>query len=362
MLKWLLFPFSLLYGFIVSFRNILFDYNFLNSHEFDVPVLSVGNITVGGTGKTPHVEYIVDLLNKEFNVATLSRGYKRKSKGFVLASENSTVKDIGDEPKQIKKKFPDIHVAVDNNRVHGIKKLLSKKIETIIDVIILDDAFQHRYVKPGFSILLIDFNQPLSNDHLLPLGRLREHAHEKRRANLILITKSPNELKPIERRIIVKDLKLFPYQTLYFTTYKYGNLIPVFNNDNVIDNEKLKNKSYSVLVITGIAKYKPFVQYIKTFSNDIHHIGFPDHHYFTKKDINKILNKFNDISNPNKIIITTEKDSVRFYETSYKNLIEESPIFYIPIEIDFLNEDKENFNKLITNYIRSNKRKIKNIF
>jgi len=208
----LLYPFSLVYGMIVWIRNTLFDYQVIRSTEFPIPIISVGNITVGGTGKTPHIEYLVKILKEEFEVATLSRGYKRKTRNFILAGPDPDVRDIGDEPVQIKHKYPDVHVAVDRKRVNGIRELM-KRIPQL-DVILLDDAYQHRSVKPGLSILLIDFNRPTWEDHLLPAGRLREQTYEKRRANIILITKCPDRLKPIERRIIVKDLRLFPFQQI----------------------------------------------------------------------------------------------------------------------------------------------------
>ncbi|KPL12396.1 MAG: tetraacyldisaccharide 4'-kinase, partial [Bacteroides sp. SM23_62] len=202
-LRILLYPFSLLYGLAVSIRNKLYDYSVIKSHEFPIPIISVGNITVGGTGKTPHVEYLIELLKDEFNVAVLSRGYKRKTRHFIMAGSDSGVEDIGDEPVQIKQKFPDVHVAVDRKRVNGVEQLMAKIPD--LDVVLLDDAYQHRRIKPGLSILLIDFNRPITKDRLLPAGRLREKAYEKRRGNIILVTKCPDRLKPIERQMIVKD-------------------------------------------------------------------------------------------------------------------------------------------------------------
>ena len=207
------FPLSMLYGMAVGIRNRLFDCRILKPVEFDVPVISVGNITVGGTGKTPHTEYLISLLRKDFRIAVLSRGYKRKSREFILATKKSMVYDIGDEPKQIKHKFPDIKVAVDRKRVNGISQLLKK--DNNIDAILLDDAYQHRYVKPGLSILLIDYTQPIFRDFLLPFGNLRERKHETRRADIIIITKTPKKIKPIEKKIFIKDLNVLPYQFLY---------------------------------------------------------------------------------------------------------------------------------------------------
>ncbi len=225
-LSFLLYPFSLLYGLVTFIRNLLYDYNIIKSFEFPIPIISVGNITVGGTGKTPHVEYLVKLLKDEFNVAVLSRGYKRRTRHFILAGTDSGVEDIGDEPVQIKQKFPDVHVAVDRKRVNGVQQLMTKIPD--LDVILLDDAYQHRRIKPGLSILLIDFNRPISKDRLLPVGRLREKAYEKRRANIILITKCPDRMKPIERRLIVKESSLYAFQHLYFTRLEYREPVPVF--------------------------------------------------------------------------------------------------------------------------------------
>ena len=198
----ILFPLSLLYGFIIYIRNRLYDFKLLKSNSFNIPLISVGNITVGGTGKTPHIEYLVDFLKSEFNVATLSRGYKRKTKGFILSTLESTDQEIGDEPRQIKQKFPDINVAVDADRTNGINQLID--LNKDLDMILLDDAYQHRKVNANLSILLIDYSRPIDKDYILPFGDLREQAFEKKRANIIIITKSPKDLKPINRRIFFK--------------------------------------------------------------------------------------------------------------------------------------------------------------
>lgn len=352
MFRWLLFPFSLIYGFFVSIRNFLFDYDLIRSHEFDLPVISVGNITVGGTGKTPHVEYLVSLLKNEFNIATLSRGYKRKSKGFIIASNQSSVKEIGDEPKQLKTKFPDITVAVDVDRVHGIKKIIK---QTNTNAIILDDAFQHRFVNPGLSILLIDFNNPIYNDYMLPYGRLRESYYEHKRADIIIFTKSPREVNPLEKRLISKKLKIFPYQKLFFTKIKYNDLEPVYNNISISLNE-CKNKNYSFLLLTGIANPKPLKIFLNNFSQNIQHINFKDHHAFSMNNLEKIVAEFNKIQDDKKIIITTEKDAVRLKELKDVDFFTNLPIFFLPIEIEFLNNDEEEFNKIITGFIKDFKK------
>ncbi|MBN1252067.1 MAG: tetraacyldisaccharide 4'-kinase, partial [Bacteroidales bacterium] len=266
MLRKLLFPLSIIYGIIISFRNFLFDINFLKSKEFNIPVISVGNITAGGTGKTPHVEYLISILSSKYKIAILSRGYKRKTKGFVLADTSPNSEKIGDEPAQIKNKFPDTIVAVDEKRVNGIKNLLINNL----DAIILDDAYQHRYVKPGLSILLIDFNRPISNDFLLPAGNLREHRKAQKRADIIIITKSPNNIKPIDIGLLSKKINPEYYQKIFFTNLIYGKLQSVFSKTIQSPSDFLIGSNiYTIVVFTGIAYTKPFLEYLNNYSKDI---------------------------------------------------------------------------------------------
>ena len=253
-----LLPLSWFYGLGVGFRNTLFEMGVLKSRSFSTPVISVGNITVGGTGKTPHVEYLIRLLKDKLNVAVLSRGYKRKSHGFVLADKDTPMRNIGDEPYQIKQKFPEVTVAVDAKRTRGIEKLTSDKTEKGVDVILLDDAFQHRYVKPGINILLVDYHRLVIYDKLLPAGRLREPIRSKDRADIVIITKCPKDLKPMEFRVITKAMELYPYQQLYFSTLEYDTLKPVFTEQTEsteqIQTGKLDSLSdKNVLLLTGIA-------------------------------------------------------------------------------------------------------------
>ncbi|KPK88221.1 MAG: hypothetical protein AMS27_00255 [Bacteroides sp. SM23_62_1] len=351
----LLYPFSLVYGFIIYIRNFLFDYQIIESKEFDIPIISIGNITVGGTGKTPHVEHLIRLLRENFQIATLSRGYRRKTRHFILASENSTAAEIGDEPRQIKKKFPEIHVAVDRKRVHGIKKLAENIPE--LDVVILDDAFQHRQVKAGLSILLIDYNRPLSEDFLLPAGRLREQSFERRRANIILITKCPDRLKPIERRIVVKDLKLYPFQHLYFTKIKDDNPIPVFRiSGNPLTREEIKKMKPQIMMVAGIANPRSFKKFVRNYSTHITELIYPDHHDYKPRDIDHIISAFHALSGNEKIIFTTEKDAMRLQKYTDIDAVIKEKFYYIPIYIDFLNEDTDHFNHHIISYVRDNKR------
>jgi len=343
---------SFIYGIIVNIRNLFFDFGVLQSQQFDLPVISVGNITVGGTGKTPHVEYLAVLLKKEFKVSILSRGYKRKTKGFVMATDKTTSSEIGDEPSQIKLKFPDLVVAVCEKRVTGINKLSGQNL----DLVLLDDAYQHRYVKPGISILLIDFYRRLENDHLLPYGNLREKPIEKQRADIIIITKTPLDLKPIDRRIIFEQIKPAPYQELYFTGFEYGNFVPVFNTKSSISPDFYNiHEVYTILLVTGIAFTQPLLDYLKDFTTDIVHLKFSDHSEYNQSKIDKITRQFSDIRNDKKIIITTEKDAVKIRETGIKNNMLVDKMFYIPIEVKFLDKEEE-FNKKIIDYVKQNKR------
>lgn len=355
--KILLLPFSLLYGLIVAMRNMLFDLNIFTSTEFKIPIISVGNITVGGTGKTPHIEYLIALLKDDYKLATLSRGYKRKSKGFILSDENSNANLIGDEPMQIKRKFPDILVSVDSKRVNGVKNLLKSEQGNDLSAILLDDAYQHRYIKPGISILLIDYNRPITRDFIMPYGRLRESAEERSRANIIIVSKAPEQMTPIERRIIVKELKILPYQKLYFTCLDYGNLQAVYNNEaiNIADADWGK-ENFSILLVTGIANPKPLREYLDSFSDRIEEFHFPDHHAFNQKDIQAIENRFNELEGNNKIIITTEKDATRIFDMEIKQKSIRKHLFYVPLCIKFLNEDKSKFDHQILNYVKKNKR------
>ena len=351
----LLYPFSLLYGLVTFIRNLLFDYNIIKSHEFPIPIISVGNITAGGTGKTPHVEYLVKLLKDEFKVAVLSRGYKRRTGHFILAGPDSGVQDIGDEPVQIKQKFPDVHVAVDRKRVNGVQQLMTKIPD--LDVVLLDDAYQHRRIKPGLSILLIDFHRPIMEDRLLPVGRLREKAYGRCRANIILVTKCPDRLKPIERRLIVKDLTLYAFQHLYFTRLGYKDPVPVFMDPRPeISLSEIKASSPAILMVTGIANPRIFKRHLRSISTRIREMIFPDHHSFSQRDIIQILHAYNNMEGKDRFIFTTEKDAMRLRKFSNIDLKIKSRMFYIPIEIEFLNEDTENFNNQILKYVKNNKR------
>ncbi len=347
-MRWLLLPFSILYQIITWFRNFLYDNEILKSKEFDISVISIGNLTVGGTGKTPHTEYLIRLFSSIFNIAILSRGYKRKTKGFILVNSKSTYEDIGDEPKQMQMKFPKVKIAVCRKRTEGVTKLLNydKNISTVI----LDDAHQHRKITPSLMILLTDYNNLFYNDSFMPYGKLRDNISQYKRANIIIITKCPLGLKPIERRIIAQDLNLMPYQTIFFTYIKYGKIKHIKKSKRAKVNSKTK-----ILLITGIANAKPLVEYLEKTTKNIIHINFPDHFSFNKKSIEKINTTFNKIDTEDKIIITTEKDAVRLRNNNLLTLEVSNFLYYIPIEIDFLFQTKNEFNNQIINYVRKNK-------
>lgn len=350
--KWLT-PLSWLYGLGVGLRNWLFEYGVLKSRSFNIPVISVGNITVGGSGKTPHVEYLINLLKDNVKIAVLSRGYKRKSRGYLLANATSTINDIGDEPLQMKRKFKNIHVAVDRNRCHGIDRLTADEETKDTDVILLDDAYQHRYVKPGINILLVDYHRLIIYDKLLPAGRLREPQKGKARADIVIITKCPKELKPMEYRVIIKAMGLFPYQKLYFTTLEYDKLKPVFCGEE----RELGSisKKENILLLTGIASPKQLIYDLSPYSENISQLTYPDHHNFTKKDICRINDTFAAMPSP-KIIVTTEKDNARLFEM--KGLSDEvrHNLYVLPVRIKFMLEQEKEFNKKIIDYVHKNSR------
>ena len=357
-LAFLLFPLSIIYGILVFFRNKMYDQGILKSYAFKMPLISVGNITVGGTGKTPHIEYLADLLREEFDLAILSRGYKRKSKGFQMVTPESDVRTSGDEPLQVKRKFPEITVAVDRKRVHGVQAL--RENQSDLDLVLLDDAFQHRKIKVNLSILLIDYNHPISKDFLLPLGNLREQAHEKRRANIIIITKSPPNLQPIQRRVLLKKLRPYPYQSVFFTTYQYGTPREVFgpgdNNQIINENNNIPGGDTTVLLVTGIANPALLKDHIEeNYSSKVQTLTFPDHKFYTKRAVKKIQRHFGKIEG-NKVIVTTEKDAVRFREISDFPEDLKKQMYYIPVSVKFLNNRTSDFNRQILEYVRKNKK------
>jgi tetraacyldisaccharide 4'-kinase len=342
-------PFAWLYGLGVFVRNELFEMKVLTSKSYPIPIINVGNITVGGTGKTPHTEYLIRLLRGEFHVAVLSRGYKRKSRGFQLATAETSVEVIGDEPFQMKQKFPEITVAVDANRRHGIEQILQQVPE--VDVILLDDAFQHRYVKPGINILLTDCHRLICDDALLPAGRLREPASGKARANMVVVTKCPQDIKPIHFRIIQKSLGLYPYQKLFFSTLRYGHPVQVDTHEEVPLSDF--SGGGRLLLITGIANPAPLVQYLEQRGFRITHLSYGDHHFFTSKEVEQINRIFGEMGGDIPVI-TTEKDSTRLATLRGLNEGVRRHLYALPIEIEFLQDNEYSFKDKIIDYVRKN--------
>ena len=347
----LLFPFALIFGVITYIRNTMFNWGILKEHEFDVPIISVGNLAVGGTGKTPHTEYLVSLFKDNYKIAVLSRGYKRKTSGFVLADENCSAKTIGDEPFQIKSKFQDIIVAVDEKRYHGINKLM--ELKNAPDIIILDDAYQHRQVKPGLSILLTSYNKLFVDDRMLPLGRLRESKKNKNRADIVIVTKCPETAKPIDFLLVKTKLNLIAHQRLYFSTYEYDNIKPVFPN-----NEQSKLEDFSaIMLLTGIVSPKQLEEYLRGYVSEVVPLAYPDHHNFTAKDIQHIADTFYSIKAPKKAIIVTEKDAARLVGMELPEDIKKS-MYSIGIRVQLLQERDKEFNLQLFDYVRKNKRNL----
>lgn len=344
-------PLSWIYGLGVGLRNTLFNVGLLKSQDFDMPVISVGNITVGGTGKTPHVEYLLRLLKDQFHVAVLSRGYKRKTRGFVLAGDDATARTIGDEPFQMKRKFSDVVVAVDKNRRRGITLLSDNDVAKDIDVVLLDDAFQHRYVKPGINILLVDYHRLIIYDTLLPAGRLREPLSGKNRADIVIVTKCPKDLKPMNFRVITKQMNLYPYQHLFFTTLDYEQLHPLFGGDDIPLADLAPN--INVLLLTGIASPRQMVFDLQPYTKNITPMAFADHHDFTPADVERINNQFASLPQP-RIIITTEKDAARLSSTEGLSEAVRNAIYALPIKIRFLLDQGEFFDQNIIGYVKKN--------
>ena len=351
---WLLTPLTLLYGAIIGLRNKFFDWKIFKSEEFEVPIISVGNLTVGGTGKTPHTEYLIKLLKDSYKTALLSRGYKRKTKGYRLAADSSTPREIGDEPYQIKQKYPNIHVAVDADRRHGIHRLCKDKVSADTEVVLLDDAFQHRHVVPGINIVLMDYNRPIYEDALMPTGMLREPKSSLSRAHVLIVTKCPDDIKPIDFRIVAKHLELRPYQRLYFTSFVYGDLVGFGAEKQTKALSSITPQTHVVLV-TGIASAAPLVDKLREYTDNVIHMEYADHHDFSSSEIANVEQRFASCDATDKLIVTTEKDAARLSLHTLSDTLA-SNIYVLPIEVVFLQEQQEKFNHYITDYVSKNSR------
>ena len=351
--RWML-PFSWLYGAGVDIRNALFDMGAIRSVSYDIPIINVGNITVGGTGKTPHVEYLVRLLSGRYRVAVLSRGYKRKTKGYLLSSVSTPMEDIGDEPWQIKQKFPEVYVAVDADRRRGIERLMTDEATKDVEVILLDDAYQHRYVKPGYNILLVDYHRIISDDRLLPAGRLREKPSASRRATTVIVTKCPHHINAMGFRVIMASLNLRPYQHLFFSTFSYGTMHQLWG-EGTLEPDSLRKDNTHVLLLTGIGNPRQMEQDVRRFVQYISPLTFPDHHYYSKRDAEAIAQALKALPKPH-IIITTEKDAARLLHLEGITDEVRQSTYVLPIEINIMRDEKDKFDKTINDYVRENKR------
>ncbi len=350
-LRLLLYPFALLYGLAVLIRNLFFDIGILGSKSFPVWVISVGNLSVGGTGKSPHIEYLIRLFgrlsqrqgNLNFTpskTAVLSRGYGRSTKGFRIVTAQSTAEEAGDEPVQIKRKFGSVHVAVDEKRTRGIAKLL--EADKDINLFLLDDAMQHRYVKPAINILLTNYHKPFYNDHLLPAGTLREPGSGYKRADIIVVTRTPANLPDVEKKMTIKKIAPLINQSIFFSGYIYDNPLPVYATISSIPKIV---KTTSVVLLTGIANSNDFRKHLESKSKEVFHFNFADHHRFSMVDIMKVTDTFKNIGNPDKIIITTEKDSTRLQQPALVEQLGSLPVFYIPVRISM--HDEQGFEELL---------------
>ncbi len=341
----LLIPFSLLYGLGVGLRNFAYKYNLLKGVEFNIPLISVGNLTIGGAGKTPHIEYLIQLLKDYINVATLSRGYGRKTKGFLLVKPTNSAEEVGDEPLQFKRKFPNILVSVSENRTFAIPQLLMEQPD--LQAVLLDDAFQHRNIDPGLNILLTEYQYPYTKDFLLPSGRLREWSSAAQRADIIIVSKCPSELSDWKRQEMIAELAPLNYQKIFFSYYTYLKPYYIFNT---IYRAPL-NPELTVLLISAIARTEYLVEHLETQVDSVRVLQYEDHHYFTNYDVSHLKRNFDQIDSPNKIILTTEKDAMRL-ELHKEYLLEHKlPVFVLPAEVAFHGTDGEQFNQTVQQFL-----------
>ena len=345
-MKILLLPISLLSHIVLTIRHKLYDWNILKSTRFEKSVICVGNLNLGGTGKTPHTEYLVNLLKDTYRVATLSRGYGRKTKGFKQAESTSSYEDLGDEPLQYFRKFPDIQVAVDEDRVDGVRKLIRSPYYP--EVVLLDDAFQHRSIKAGLNILLTEYQHPYCDDFLFPVGTLRDVKSSAKRAHVIVVSKSPKTLNEDEKQQMVDKLKPTEKQKVFFSYLEYNDLQPL---NEEAKRDPIENAD-AVLAFCGIAHPHPFVDELRERYQTVDFLTFADHHPYTENDVTAILKRFENLNVEKKIIVTTEKDAARLTNSPYLCQFKTAPLFALPIAVHFHEEEK--FNEEILDYVRKN--------
>ncbi|WP_421942502.1 tetraacyldisaccharide 4'-kinase [Pedobacter sp.] len=346
-LRLLLLPFSLIYGLAITLRKKLYDWGLMPSVKFDLPVICVGNLAVGGSGKTPTTEYLIRLL-ADYKIAILSRGYGRKTNGFILADDNATAETIGDEPLQYYQKFENVTVSVCEERIKGIEKLKENH-----DLIILDDAFQHRPVRAGLNILLFEFRKLGTLQFLLPAGNLRDVFSSRKRADVLLVTKSPVPLLHVAQQASINELQPNNNQKVLHSYLKYGDLKHLYSEET----RSLESiKEHEIFLLTGIANPDPLIEELQKYSKNIKHEQFPDHYAFKEADIKKFVSAYHSEIKKEKIIITTEKDSKRLKAAGFKDLLVNLPVYFLPIEVELFEEDKITFDELILNYVKSNRR------
>jgi tetraacyldisaccharide 4'-kinase len=337
LIRILLLPLALLYGLVVGLRNTLYRVGVLRSVRFDLPVISVGNLSVGGAGKSPHIEFLLRWLSQYIDVAVLSRGYGRKTDGYRMVSIIDTAEQVGDEPLQFKRKFPDVAISVSESRALGIPELVKRNPN--LQCVLLDDAFQHLAVTPGLNILLTEFNRPFTRDWLLPSGRLREWRHGYRRADIIVVTKCPPDLSPQQRYSMLRDIDPYPRQRIYFSRYDYQTPRDLLRRD--VPREL--DLQTDVLLVSAIANTDYLLQYLKNEVRSVHTVEFEDHHFFDEDDLNELLRRFDAFDSRNKIILTTEKDATRLELHEAFLWKHQLPVYVLPIEVAFCDRDEEAF-------------------
>jgi len=343
-LRLILFPFTFIFGFVAFIRNLMFDFGWLRSQQFSLPIISVGNLTVGGAGKSPITEYLIVLLKDQYKIATLSRGYGRKTKGFRLAGTRSSALEVGDEPMQFKTKFPEVTVAVAEKRVEGIRNLHAGH-----ELILMDDAYQHRWVKPGFSILLFEYESLFKWQWFLPTGNLREPMTGRKRAHCIVVTKCPAAISASDKESVIKKIDPLPHQPIFFSHLDYADLQAA--GSGAARTLASISPETEILLLTGIANPRPLVAELQVYTRIIHHYAYPDHHTFTPKNIAKIAAHFKKLSSSDKVIITTEKDLQRLKSDELFEHLRGLPVYYLPVKAAFEPSEKAVFDHLILNYV-----------
>lgn len=343
----LLWPLSLVYGMVVGFRNKLFDWGILPSDSFPVPVICVGNLSMGGTGKTPHVEFLIRLLQTQYKIAVLSRGYKRTTRGYLLAQANPSAKELGDEACQIKRKFPETLVAVDEKRKRGIARILKEHQE--IDLIILDDAFQHRYVKPSLSLLLSEYYKPFFDNFLLPCGSLRESKNGIKRANALIITKTPAVFSPLDKNHLMVRLQPYRPRKVFFSSLRYCKPVSLWGSPDIKDLSGVK----TIFLLTGIANLSSLEEHLKKQCSELFVHSYKDHHAFNRKELMALHAHYVSSISRSKVIVTTEKDAMRLGEGEAKEIFANIPVYYLPVEVYFHGNDSTRFPAFVEKSIKT---------